>query len=107
MKAASFFVRINECPKPSPLRRQTHIVIVGDNPSQYTVKELAALENLFCNLGDMDDMGVMPQDVQVVAMAYVPIQFLGEVYDTEKGLDRGTIFPELDKPFLAGGCCCE
>lgn len=41
----------------------------------------------------------------VLAMAYVPWQHLQTVYEPEYGLDRGTIFPELDKPFLAGGCC--
>lgn len=36
----------------------------------------------------------------VVAMAYVPWQQFGPLYDIEKGLMVGTIFPELDKPFL-------
>lgn len=44
-----------------------------------------------------------------VAMAYVPWQQWYSVYDLEKGLDTGTIFPELNKPFLGvrdvkGGC---
>ena len=34
-----------------------------------------------------------------VAMAYVPYQQYNDVYTPEKGLDRGTIFPDLDKPF--------
>ncbi len=38
-----------------------------------------------------------------VAMAYVPYQQWGQVYPAESGLERGTIFPELDKPFLGGG----
>lgn len=39
-------------------------------------------------------------------MAYVPWQYWHRVYDLEKGLACGTIFPELDKPFLGvrGGC---
>lgn len=36
----------------------------------------------------------------VVAMAYVPWQKFGPLYEAEKGLMAGTIFPELDKPFL-------
>ena len=36
----------------------------------------------------------------VVAMAYVPWQEWGELYDEEKALARGTLFPDLDKPFL-------
>ncbi len=41
-----------------------------------------------------------------VAMAYVPWQNWHTVYDLERGLSCGTIFPELDKPFLGvrGGC---
>lgn len=35
------------------------------------------------------------------AMAYVPMQQLGAVYSEAASLDRGTLFPELDKPFLA------
>ncbi len=38
----------------------------------------------------------------VVAMAYVPFQQYNTIYAPEKGLEVGTIFPELDKPFLGG-----
>lgn len=37
---------------------------------------------------------------QVVAMAYVPWQNFYKVYEPEKALMVGTIFPELNKPFL-------
>ena len=41
-----------------------------------------------------------------LAMAYVPMQCLKNAYSLEKALMAGTLFPELDKPFLAakGGC---
>ena len=39
-----------------------------------------------------------------VAMAYVPFQECNDVYPCEKALCVGTVFPVLDKPFLAG-CC--
>lgn len=42
------------------------------------------------------------RDEFVVAMAYVPWQTFGTVYDTDKALEVGTIFPELDKPFMPG-----
>ena len=32
-------------------------------------------------------------------MAYVPFQNAGELYAPEQALCRGTLFPELDKPF--------
>ena len=38
--------------------------------------------------------------VTVEAMAYVPYQQYKTIYSAEKGLENGTIFPELDKPFL-------
>lgn len=38
-----------------------------------------------------------------IAMAYVPMQGWGDIYEPEKALQRGTIFPCLDLPFLGGG----
>ena len=40
-----------------------------------------------------------------IAMAYVPWQVWQDIYDAEKGFHRGTIFQELDKPFLGMGGC--
>ncbi len=34
-----------------------------------------------------------------LGMAYVPWQTWGDVYDLNRGLHAGTIFPCLDKPF--------
>lgn len=34
-----------------------------------------------------------------VAMAYIPFQQFGGLYDSSKALETGTIFMELDKPF--------
>ena len=36
----------------------------------------------------------------VVGMAYVPFQQFGALYSAEKGFSAGTVFPDLDKPFL-------
>ncbi|MBO5373297.1 MAG: spore coat associated protein CotJA [Lachnospiraceae bacterium] len=43
-----------------------------------------------------------------LAMAYVPIQKFSTVYEVHEALKYGTIFPELNKPFLGskGGCRC-
>ena len=38
-----------------------------------------------------------------LAMAYVPWQTWRDIYDAEKGFHRGTIFQELDLPFLGKG----
>lgn len=37
------------------------------------------------------------------AMAYVPFQQWQKPYDPEAALDRGTVFPCLDKPFIGEG----
>jgi hypothetical protein len=37
------------------------------------------------------------------AMAYIPFQQFDTTYPAERGLEYGTIFPELNKPFLGGG----
>lgn len=41
-----------------------------------------------------------------LAMAYVPWQHWDTTYDLEKALRVGTIFPELNKPFVGrrGNC---
>lgn len=40
-----------------------------------------------------------------LAMAYVPWQFFQDVYEPDKALQYGTIFPELNKPFYGRGGC--
>ena len=47
-------------------------------------------------------ISVLPENM-VLAMAYVPMQIFGETYDVTEGFCSGTIYPELNKPFLAGG----
>ena len=37
-----------------------------------------------------------------LAMAYIPMQKWRDLYDPEMAFDRGTVFQELDKPFLGG-----
>lgn len=45
-----------------------------------------------------------PLSDMAVAMAYVPWQVWGDLYDLDKALSVGTIFEELDKPFLGRRC---
>lgn len=47
-----------------------------------------------------DKLSEMP-----LAMAYVPWQKWHNIYEICKGFQRGTIFCELDKPFLGRGGC--
>lgn len=44
-------------------------------------------------------MGDTPLDNLPVAIAYIPFQAWGEVYEANHGLNVGTIFPDLDLPF--------
>ena len=61
-------------------------------------------EDSKCNhMHEHFDLGYL-EKYYPVAMAYVPWQNLETVYDLEKGLREGTIFPELNLPFLRGGC---
>ena len=45
-----------------------------------------------------------PQPMQMqLAMAYVPWQRFGPLYEPDQALQVGTIFPELNKPFTGKG----
>lgn len=46
-----------------------------------------------------DRRPALPEDASVT-MAYVPLQLEIVTYDNDKGLDNGTIFPALNKPFM-------
>lgn len=47
----------------------------------------------------------VPLDELPLTMAYVPMQKYGLVYEAENALEKGTLFPDLDKPFLGKGAC--
>lgn len=52
--------------------------------------DIEAATGLFCGRNDE----------WVLAMAYVPWQEWGDLYDEEQALKNGTLFRELNKPFL-------
>lgn len=56
--------------------------------------DIESAAKLFC--GNHDDNA----NGQVLAMAYVPWQQWQDLYDEETALQRGTLFAQLDKPFL-------
>lgn len=46
-----------------------------------------------------------PYDNLSLAMAYVPWQEFAQLYDNpEEGYREGTMFPELNKPFMGRRC---
>ena len=54
------------------------------------------------------DLGDMPLDQLPLAMGYVPMQRFGRTFELGTGLEAGTIFPELHKPFCGkGGAGCR
>ena len=57
---------------------------------------------IFFNKEQEYGISPLPSD-PVEAMAYIPFQNAGEIYNAERGLCNGTMFPCLDKPFE--GCC--
>lgn len=54
----------------------------------------------------MDLASLLPDapDHEVLTMAFVNMQPLTTVYDTERGFCYGTIFPNINKPLEIGGC---
>lgn len=56
-----------------------------------------------CQKGCRQQPKVDPLSEMEVAMAYVPWQFFQTIYEPDKALQAGTIFPELNKPFLGKG----
>lgn len=56
------------------------------------------------NLFNINEYRVSPlPENPVVAMAYVPFQNPTVIYTAEQGIKKGTMFPDLNKPF----CGCE
>ncbi len=51
-----------------------------------------------------EEMPKLPQ-YPVIAMAYVPFQTELVTYTCVEALNKGTLFPELDKKFYGGKCC--
>ena len=45
--------------------------------------------------------GATPLDKLPLTMAYVPMQPYGTTYEPEMALMNGTLFPSIDKPFMA------
>ena len=45
-------------------------------------------------------------DGMVLAMSYMLNQEFTDLYEADAGFPRGTIFAQLDKPFMAGGMGC-
>jgi hypothetical protein len=51
----------------------------------------------------MSKSGYITEDCGGLAIASVPKQKMGELYDVKTALKKGTIFKNLDMPFFMGG----
>ncbi len=61
----------------------------------------SAAANRAC--GTPTGFGGTPLDELPLAMAYVPMQKYGAVYEDDRALCAGTLFPDLNKPFCGRG----
>ncbi|MBE6648199.1 MAG: spore coat associated protein CotJA [Ruminococcaceae bacterium] len=65
-------------------------------------------EEVFCNFCrnprevQNDSASLFPENISL-AMAYVPFQRWQNIYDVDDAFGAGTLFADLDKPFLGYG----
>ena len=74
------------------LYKQTNMNI-DNNPS-----EKVCLDSNYCLETDYN-----VKNGDILTMAFVNMQPIDSVYETEQGFRNGTIFPNIDKPFWRGG----
>lgn len=65
-----------------------------------------------CNMNRCNNMKPCPGQAdglqyQALAMAYVPWQHIKSLYEPDQALLCGTVFPELNKPFLGRKGCMK
>lgn len=54
------------------------------------------------NISSPSQLSSFPEHTPI-GMAYVPFQQWGKTYEADEALQHGTMFPDLDYPFLGGG----
>ena len=67
------------------------------------------MENFFRNEGFASDFFVRTTDTDnqnVPVMVFADLQPVGELFSTEEALCRGTLFKNLDKPFIGRNTRC-
>ena len=48
---------------------------------------------------ERSNFSTTPLDMLPLTMTYTPMQRFGEIYNEDEALMRGTLFPDIDKPF--------
>ena len=73
------------------------------HPVNRSIGNTRPMNNCGCNVKNGCDKGREPVDEMMPGMSYVPWQKWENIYNMEEGLERGTIFADLDKPYI-GRC---
>ncbi len=73
-----------------------------DNQSYYTACKPNSVAIPPCINDDFCVTSPMPRNNGILAMAFVDMQPIENVYPESTALCRGTLFPNLDMPFIGG-----
>ena len=92
----------NELNEMNQLNRQNEMNQLNrqNEMNQLTPRRQNTAENEMPN--SQAEENFMPLE-RPLAMVYSPRQSWRELYDPEMGFTKGTLFKELDKPFMGGG----
>jgi hypothetical protein len=83
---------------------QRYPMLYGQQPQMWSQSN-DSMSNMTCTMPSRfttpvtGDLSTYP-----IAMAYVPMQQWSQTYPLSQGFSQGTIFPELDLPFMMGRC---
>jgi hypothetical protein len=95
--------------QPNPMNQpnqlpQRYPMLYGQQPQMWSQSN-DSMSNMTCTMPSRfttpvtGDLSTYP-----IAMAYVPMQQWSQTYPLSQGFSQGTIFPELDLPFMMGRC---
>jgi hypothetical protein len=97
--------------QPNPMNQpnqlpQRYPMLYGQQPQMWSQSnDSMNMSNMTCTMPSRfttpvtGDLSTYP-----IAMAYVPMQQWSQTYPLSQGFTQGTIFPELDLPFMMGRC---
>lgn len=87
----------------------THTLFYFTYTKEKAFRKDFSMSDCRCNRGNAGNMYFEKKEsfpeYFPVAMAYVPWQTWNHVYAFDKALCTGTLFPELDKPFIGRRAC--
>ena len=87
--------------RPMPMPKPCCEAVMPERPMPKPCCNAAMPAQTRC---DCPNTGVGGMEMYPIAMGYIPWQQWQLTYALDRGLVRGTIFPELDLPFVMGRC---